>query len=194
MRAVVATGTALNLIGDYIREKTGARLDEGMYQGFAIVNDSGVFTAAVTVSNFRGTDCEMSAASESPAAWRPHILKVVYSYIFNQLGCVRVTCITTKRNSLCRKSLEAMGFQLEGRLRLGYDGKIDALVYGLLASECRYLADFDSEGDLNGEKEQSRSPSGTGPVRDGASPNYDEQGNGGSAGEPEQDRPVHATG
>lgn len=133
-------GALTGMVGAWVAEKTGMELRPGTYQALMVVNDDGNFIAGVVITNFRGTDCEISCASESAMAWRPHVCAAVFKYIFEQLGCVRCTSITTKRNKRARGFLEALGFALEGNLRLGYDGTHDALIYGLLRSECRYLA------------------------------------------------------
>jgi RimJ/RimL family protein N-acetyltransferase len=132
------------MVGQYIMEKVpGLRLTDGSYSGFAFVNENKDFIGGAVLSNFRagefGSDCEISCASESPMAFRPHVMRAVFTYVFVQLGCVRLTAITTKRNVRTRRFLEALGFRLEGCVRRAYDGKRDALIYGLLASDCRYL-------------------------------------------------------
>jgi RimJ/RimL family protein N-acetyltransferase len=129
----------------YLGAKTGRAFDPGMCAAFAILNDQQDFVAGVVISNFRKHDCEISCATDTSTAWRPHIMRAVFGYIFGQLGCVRVTAITRKQNKRSRDFLKALGFELEGNVRLGYDGQKDALIYGLLASECRYF------GDLNGQ-------------------------------------------
>lgn len=166
MIAVPATGSVLGLIGQYMEERIeGLKLTPGMFSGFAIMSDTGELAAAVVISNFRGTDCEISCASETPMAWRPHVCKAVFRYIFEQLGCVRCTSITTKRNKRTRAFLESLGFILEGNVRLGYDGRKDALIYGLLKSECQYV----SEVEANGEEIGDSGPASTGPGSDGPS-------------------------
>lgn len=139
MRAVPA-GDKTPLVVQYIADKAGERFDPGLCQAFAILNDSGDFVGGVVVSNYRpgSRDCEISCAGETPAVWRPHVCRAVFQYIFEQLGCVRCTSITTKSNTKARKFLDAFGFVLEGNLRLGYDGRRDALIYGLLAQDCRF--------------------------------------------------------
>jgi hypothetical protein len=191
MRAIPA-GKLTEMVGEYVSEKTGMTLQTGMYQAFAVVNEHNDFVAGTVISNFRGTDCEVSCVSETPAAWRPAVLRVIFKYIFEQLGCVRCTAITTKRNKRAREFLKALGFELEGNIRRGYDGKIDALIYGLLAADCRFLAD--DSGEQNGEEIRPEGPGSTRPGSDGASANADEQGICRRAGELEQDRPVHAAG
>jgi len=147
MIAVPAQGNT-ELVGRYVAEKCGIVFTPGMFQALAILDDNGTFVAGVVVSEWRGHDCQISCATESSAAWRPSVMRGVFDYIFNQLGCVRCTSITKKSNKRCRDFLTGLGFQLEGRIRLGYDGVKDALVYGLLASECRYI-----QGDINGTVE-----------------------------------------
>jgi hypothetical protein len=149
MRAIPA-GDKLTMLCEYMFQKTGARLDPSTTQGFAILSDQNDFVAAVLVSNVRyyegkPIDCEVSCASESGVAWRPHVCGAVFNYIFGQLGCTRCTSITRKNNTKSRAFLEALNFQLEGNVRRGYDGEKDALVYGLLREECRYFP-----GVLNG--------------------------------------------
>jgi RimJ/RimL family protein N-acetyltransferase len=115
-----------------------------MFSAFAFLNDQGDFVGGCAISGYRqsqyGNDCDISCASETSMAARPHVFTAVFNYVFVQLKCVRLTCVTTKRNKRARAFIERMGFELEGNVRLGYDGKRDALIYGLLAADCRYLA------------------------------------------------------
>lgn len=140
MIRAIAAAELTPMVGEYICSKVnGLKLDIGMYQAFAFIADDGTFVGGCVISNFRGTDCEISCAAENSMAFRRHVMQAVFHYIFVQLKCVRCTSITTRGNRRARKFLEALGFQLEGNLRLAYDGQRDALVYGLLARDCRYL-------------------------------------------------------
>lgn len=160
----VPAGKFTEMVGAYMAEKTGIELQPGMYQAMMVVDDNNDFIAAVTFSNFRKTDVEISCASENPAAWRPHVCRAIFKYVFDQLGCVRCTSITVKANKKARSFLESLGFELEGNLKLGYDGKRDALIYGLLRSQCRYL----DGGVLDGEEKRAECPASTGPGSDGS--------------------------
>lgn len=161
----VPAGKFTDMVGQYIMEKTGMELTPGRYQAMMVVDDEKNFIAGIVFSNFRKTDVEVSCASENSAAWRPHVCRAVFKYIFEQLGCVRCTSITVKGNRKARSFLESLGFQLEGNVRLGYDGRRDALIYGLLATECRFLAE-ESE---HGQEEQRQSPASARPDSDRAS-------------------------
>src|SRR6187399_3289054 len=138
MRAIPA-GQHLELVAKYVAEKCDSNFVPGMYQAMAILDDQGQFCAGVVFHEYRGHDVQISCATDTSAAWRPHIMRAVFGYVFKELGCVRCTSFTTKRNKSCRGFLEGLGFQLEGRIRQGHDGVKDALVYGLLASECVYI-------------------------------------------------------
>jgi hypothetical protein len=156
MQAIPA-GKLTPMVGAYLMEKTGMELEPGSYSAMMVVDDNNDLAAAVVFSNFRKTDIEVSCASDNPLAWRPHVCRAVFKYVFDQLGCVRCTSITTKGNKRARSFLESLGFQLEGNARLGYDGKRDALIYGLLRSECRFIAD-EGEGVDGQEKQFSADP------------------------------------
>lgn len=145
MRAIPA-GDKTEMVADYIVSKvegTTLRFAPGTYQAFAFLSDKDEFVGGAVVSNFRqgefANDCEISCAAETSMAFRPHVVRAVFTYIFEQLECGRCTALTTKKNRRTRGFLEALGFKLEGCVRRGYDGKRDALVYGLLAEDCRFV-------------------------------------------------------
>lgn len=165
----IAAGENTELVGRYISEKTGMHLDPGMFQAFAIFNASNEFIGGVVVTNFRQYDCELACAAETSLAWSDRVLRAVFRYAFFQLGVVRCTSITKKGNRRARSFLEALGFQLEGNLRRAYDGKHDALIYGLLASECRYL-DGPEEPGLASEGGTEEADEGENPDPEAAMP------------------------
>jgi hypothetical protein len=140
---LISAGPNTRLVCKYVGEMAGVNFnpDLSMVTAFAVINDVGHFVAGVVISEYRGHDCQISCAAETPIAWQPDVVRGVFQYVFQQLGCARCTSITKKSNRRCREFLNALGFTLEGNLRLGYDGIKDALIYGLLASECRYLED-----------------------------------------------------
>lgn len=179
-------GDLTPMIGEYVAEKTGMTLEPGTYQAFMVVNDQSDFVAGVVLTNYRKIDIELSCASETGTAWRPHVLRAIFTYIFGQLDCVRCTAVVLKGNKKIRSFIESLGFQLEGNIRLGYDGRRDALVYGLLRSECRYF------GGLDGEEIRPERATATGPGSDGSGSIEVQHGRRDHAGEPEPDRSVHA--
>lgn len=148
----VPAGDKTGLVGRYLMEKVhGLKLVDGMYQAFAFLSDTNEFVGGCAITNFRegeyGNDCEISVAAETSMAFRPHMMCAVFTYVFVQLKCTRLTCITTKRNKRGRAFIERSGFRLEGTLKRAYDGKRDALIFGLLRENCRYLGTGGSNGE-----------------------------------------------
>ena len=138
---VVPAGDLTVAIGRYAQEKLGFEFVPGTYQALMFVDDKAELVGAALFTNYRQHDVEVTIVTETAMVWRPHCCKALADYVFNQLGCVRCTAITAKSNLKARKILTHGGFELEGRIRRGYDGKQNALIYGLLAENCRFLAD-----------------------------------------------------
>jgi RimJ/RimL family protein N-acetyltransferase len=87
-----------------------------------------------------GNDVRVSAAAIPGAKWaRPAVLHRLFSYVFNELDCVRVTFVIREGNTHAEKISKHLGFRREGVTRRGWDGRTNALIYGLLKTECRYL-------------------------------------------------------
>ena len=100
---------------------------------------NGIMLAGCVYYNYRKHDIEMTIASISPRWATKKTIAIFLSYPFVQLKVARVTAIAAKANKRARKMLERLGFQLEGVARRGMDGEKDACIYGMLASECKWL-------------------------------------------------------
>jgi len=108
----------------------------GPFTTIGVMND-GKPIAGFIYSRFKGHDIEITGAASSPKWCRRGIICALLSYPFEQLGCVRVTMITGKKNYRARKIIKALGFREEGAHALAYDGKQDACSYGLTRSTWR---------------------------------------------------------
>lgn len=149
------------LIGQYVNEGIGADVTRTPFVGLAVFDHTGALCAGLVVSNFRGTDCEISCYAESPNWARKGILRKIFEYIYYKMGCVRCTLVIQnhRRTKRARRFAEGLGFVLEGNLRLAYDGQTDALVYGLLRRECRFLKE--NQGGKGGEEIRTEAATGT---------------------------------
>ncbi len=100
----------------------------------------GRIAAGLVFHNYRPKiDIEVTLAADSPAWAHPAILRRLFSFPFYQLQVARLTCVVSRKNKRCRKLVEGMGWRLEGTIRRAYDGHTDAMIYGMLPSECRFL-------------------------------------------------------
>lgn len=95
-----------------------------------------------------GNSVAMTMAADSPR-WVSHgTIRALLTYPFVQLHCVRVTVFIGRKNKRSRRLVagdgkrKGIGFVPEGKLRRGFDGKQDLMVYGLLRDEAeRWLRD-----------------------------------------------------
>jgi len=101
----------------------------------------GKLLGGVVFDLYTGRDIVMSAAFDSPAWCTRKILKRLFSYPFVQLGCRRMTTITTVDNEAALSLDRRLGFVEEGRLRKAFPGDTDAIVLGMLREECKWLGD-----------------------------------------------------
>jgi hypothetical protein len=96
---------------------------------------SGRLWAGAIYHHYCGFDIQIEfAARDARWASRPHIGCFI-AYPFTEIGCERMTALVHPDNARSRKLLEGIGFQVEGRIRKGYDGESDALLYGLLRED-----------------------------------------------------------
>lgn len=93
----------------------------------------------VVYHNYRYHDIEFSGAFTTPRWCLPQTLRGLFQYPFEQLGCVRMTTVTARNNKRARRMDEGLGFRLEGCLRKAFDGKQDAMIYGLMREHCKFL-------------------------------------------------------
>lgn len=86
-------------------------------------------------ANWYGHDAEIfmwSAGSMSRG-----FLRALGRYAFRDLGCLRLTSRVAASNPWS-SVIVRLGFVEEGRLRRGYDGNVDLIIFGLLRDEYRY--------------------------------------------------------
>lgn len=100
---------------------------------------SGRVVGGVAYHNFRQRNIEVTAAFDDPRWALPGTLRALFVYPFETLGCVRMTAVIGRKNKRSRRFCEGLGFRLEGVARRAFDGKQDAMIYGLLREECRFL-------------------------------------------------------
>jgi RimJ/RimL family protein N-acetyltransferase len=100
------------------------------------LGDNGL-VGVVAVWNFHGRDIEMGWAGE-PGWLSRSFIRLVLRYVFEQLGCTRITGRIDVSNDVALEQSQRLGFVVEGRMReAGDDG--DVLIVGLLKRECRWI-------------------------------------------------------
>jgi len=90
--------------------------------------------ASEGLSHFEGSF--HSVVSDPRCATR-RLLRATYTALFAQV--VRLTALIDPGNTRAIRNATAMGFVVEGLCRRGLDGRRDALVFGMLREDCKFL-------------------------------------------------------
>jgi hypothetical protein len=126
-------------VGAFICDQLGVSLEDmHPFTAMGVALD-GKLVAGVLYNNFRKHDIQLTAAATDIRWLSKELLTEIFSYPYVQLGCVRTTAVTGRKNARTRKLLEGLGYRLEGVCRKGLDGKQDACVYGMLKADCKWL-------------------------------------------------------
>lgn len=124
-------------VAGLLREPKGAE-DFIPCTALGIVKD-GELIGGVIYNNYHGHDIQMTIASTDKRWATRHTLLHLLGYPFNQLNCKRITAVSARRNKVARDMLLRLGFSLEGVVRKGMDGIQDAMIYGMLKHECKWI-------------------------------------------------------
>lgn len=85
-----------------------------------------------------GFDIHVAIANVAPHWALKKQLAAIEKFVFDELGCVRMSATAAKRNRKARKFIEACGLKYEGNMRRRFDGKDDLIIYGMLRSERKW--------------------------------------------------------
>lgn len=95
----------------------------------------GELVCGVVYNNYRRFDLDMHVSASNPKWASRRIVGTLLAYPFVGLGCVRVTATIAATNDRARKLLRQLGFHSEGFHPLAWEGREDALSYGMLRSD-----------------------------------------------------------
>jgi RimJ/RimL family protein N-acetyltransferase len=90
----------------------------------------------VIFNHYDGVSIELTICADG--ALNRRVMRQMANYAFNDNGVRRVT-VRCRAFSRAARMAEKAGFVREGRLRQAYANGEDALIYGMLREECRFL-------------------------------------------------------
>jgi hypothetical protein len=102
-------------------------------------------------------DAHVSVAVDEPEAITRYFLRRIFRALF--VKAARITALCEPGNVRAEDGLKRMGFVYEGFLRRGLDGERDALIYGMLPEDCKFLPGVRAaRRSWNGDDRWSHSP------------------------------------
>jgi hypothetical protein len=142
MRYLITTAVDADMMR-FLFERTGLDLRDQHLDGprwfCATVRDAfdGHVAAAVACEFKSWFDVTATVAVDEPDAISRRLLRGIFRALFSR--AVRITLHVEATDSRTEDLARRLGCVYEGFSRRGYDGDRDALVYGMLKEDCRYL-------------------------------------------------------
>lgn len=118
-------------VARFVSEKLGY----GLCPPFTAVGieRDGEIVAGAVFNHYEGADVHVTVAGKG---WTKGFLRAVGTYVFDQLGCERMTAITGCED--VAMFARRLGGRVEGRLRSHFGAGHDGIVLGVLREEYRY--------------------------------------------------------
>lgn len=105
-----------------------------------VEDDSGTLQAVFCYNAFYDEACSAHVASNHTRAWAtPRIMKAVFGYPFVLLKLRRINLMVPENNQAATIVAIKMGFKVAGVMRGGAPDHSDAIIFGMLAQECRWI-------------------------------------------------------
>lgn len=123
--------------GDAAVEWVAARLGVSFPRGstaLALARGGEIVGGAV-FCGFTGRDIEASVAASRTLAWPRGFLARVGAYVFDELGCARMTVLTRATNRAVIRIAPRLGAVREGLKRDYFEDGADAVVFGILKGD-----------------------------------------------------------
>jgi len=129
------TGEVLNFVanglGDDVADYVPS-LAIGFYQDNLI--------GGVLINDIRpNRDCWLTIYTTNPQWAKRHVMKYVFSVVFNLIGCKRCSVFVSVSNKKSHDMCLRLGFKDEGLLREYRDNGENCYVMGMLKQECKWI-------------------------------------------------------
>jgi RimJ/RimL family protein N-acetyltransferase len=107
------------------------------YTAIGILGANGQLVGGMLFNQYTEGDVEVTLYA--PSRLGRGVLRAISAYVYFTLGCNRMSARTRASSLAVQGVLRKCGFQQEGRLREYYQDGEDAILFGMLKSECRWL-------------------------------------------------------
>lgn len=121
------------VVAEWVAKQAHSKPPVAPYTAFGFVDHRGTLTGGCVFTGYNGDTVELSLAGRSVATrsgWA-----AITSYVFEQLGCVRLQMHTNRRNKRVLRMLAGrLGVRYEGVARR-YFGRDDGVCYSLTTDD-----------------------------------------------------------
>lgn len=126
----------------FLSEETGidySRVDFTKPWWFCVTQrrDDGTMMGVCTAEFKTWFEAHFNAAIADQRFMNKRLLMTIFTALFSR--AVRVTALVAPDNHRAIKQMRRLGFVYEGFIRKGVEGHRDALMFGMLREDCRFL-------------------------------------------------------
>lgn len=127
-------------IARYVASGLQLKADE-MLRGYAMaIIRSGQILGGVVFSDYRPNDSAWISIYTTDKHWcTAKCLKQIFGIGFDALHCRRLNALIRADNQNSISLSERCGFVREGKMRSYFADGVDALVFGMLRNECKFI-------------------------------------------------------
>ncbi|MER8619169.1 GNAT family N-acetyltransferase [Mesorhizobium sp. M1409] len=128
----------------FLSEETGidfTRQDMRHWFCVTATNEHGAVVGVIAAEPKTWFDWHFNAACVDQRCVTRKLFRTTFRALFTQ--AVRITALIDPTNERAISNARRLGFVYEGFLRMGVEGRRDALMFGMLAEDCRFLPGYD---------------------------------------------------
>lgn len=124
-------------VGQWVFENLGQILVPP-FVAIGIVNNDTIVGGWV-INDFNSFNCEVTIYG--PGCVKRNVIRALFSHVFIDLGCIRLSARTRRDNHVMRRILPRLGFKQEAVAQryFGPNKRDDAFVYRMLRHECQWI-------------------------------------------------------
>jgi RimJ/RimL family protein N-acetyltransferase len=123
-------------VGDFMSEKMGQDFLPP-YSTIGIIGPDGQLCGGMLFNQYVEGDVELTIYA--PGRLHRGAIRAGFAYVFLTLGCNRLSARTRASSLAVQVVLRKAGFQQEGTLREYYTDGEDAVLFGILKRNCKWL-------------------------------------------------------
>ena len=140
MKYVVSGEELQPAIAEWVAAKVPQmRLGDSPFTAIGLDKAAGYLQDGIVYSTYSGNDIVLSIALLNKRSISRRFIEEGFKYPFIQLNCARVTVMVARDNRASHEFVKRLGWKKEGVLREWFEDGQDAIVYGMLRRECRWI-------------------------------------------------------
>lgn len=127
-------------VGEFVMKQVGGSWQHGRGTAIGLEDtETGELLGGVAAEDYNGSNCFITMASNGSKNWGSRaFIEFVFDYLFNQIGCRRVTGLVNSTNPVAIEINRKLGFECEAVL---WDACPNGHVYvfRMLKEDCKWL-------------------------------------------------------